>query len=150
MASLRFIYSGMDTVTSATSNRTEGMSPAATRAFAVFEQGVRHSYGDDLLKLVLFGSRARGDAHKESDLDIAVILKSISNRSTDRKRLADIAYEAIVETYLDVQALPVSLDEWEHPEHHSNPALIRVIKRDGNVIEAGHDPRVTEQGFSVR
>lgn len=137
-------------MTSATSNRTEGMSPAATRAFAIFEHGARHSYGDGLLKLVLFGSRARGDAHKDSDVDIAVVLRSVPDRNTERKRLADIAYEAIVETYLGVQALPVSLDEWEHPERHSNPALIRAIKRDGKVIEAGDDPRATEQSFSVR
>ena len=53
--------------------------------------------------------------------------------------------DAIVETSLDIQAVPVSLDEWEHPEHHTNPALIRAIKRDGVVVEAGHDPRPTEQ-----
>jgi len=32
--------------------------------------------------------------------------------------------------------VPVSLDEWEHPEQHANPALIRAIKRDGFVVES--------------
>jgi len=65
----------------------------------------RLAYGDDLLKIVLFGSRARGDAHPESDVDVAVVLKDIQDRGADRNRLADIAYEAIVETYVDVQAV---------------------------------------------
>ena len=48
--------------------------------------------------------------------------------------MADIAYDAI-ETYVDVQALPISENEWEHPELHRNPALVRAIKRDGMIRE---------------
>jgi hypothetical protein len=42
---------------------------------------------------------------------------------------------------MDIQTVPISTDEWEHPEHHTNPALIRAIKRDGVIVEARHDPR---------
>jgi hypothetical protein len=71
--------------------------------------------------------------------------KREADRRADRDRLADLAYDAIVETSLDIQTVPVSLDEWEHPEHYTNPALIRAIKRDGVVVEAGHDPRPAQQ-----
>jgi len=63
----------------------------------------------------------------------AVVLRELHDRRADRDQLADLAYDAIVETCMDVHALPVSLDEWEHPEHHTNPALIRTIKREGVV-----------------
>jgi predicted nucleotidyltransferase len=101
--------------------------------------------------LVLFGSHARGEAHAASDVDIAVVLKDIPDRSAARNKLADIAYEAIVETYIDVQALPVSLEEWEHPEHHRNPALIQAIKRDGLVVEdrADHWPRFSLENYAL-
>jgi predicted nucleotidyltransferase len=93
------------------------------------------------VQLVLFGSRSRGEARSDSDIDVAVVLRELRDRRADRDRLADLAYDAIVETSMDIQTVPVSLDEWEHPEHHTNPALIRAIKRDGVIVEARHDPR---------
>jgi uncharacterized protein len=129
--------------------RTEGLTPTATRALELFARDARRSYGDDLQRIVLFGSRARGDAGPDSDVDVAVVLKDIRDRVADRNRLADIAYDAIVETYVDVQALPISQDEWDHPDLHRNPDLIRAIKRDGRYIERQNDRRDHQQGRSL-
>jgi predicted nucleotidyltransferase len=131
-------------------NVSEGLTAAASRALALFRDAARTSLGDRLTKIVLFGSRARGDARSDSDLDVAVVLYDVRDRRADRNRLADLAYDAIVETSMDIQAVPVSLDEWDHPDHHSNPALIRAIKRDGRVIETEHDSRTAEQSFTIR
>ncbi|WP_244068239.1 nucleotidyltransferase domain-containing protein [Bradyrhizobium sp. Ce-3] len=117
----------------------------AQRTLVLFGHAARAAYGDGLVKLVLFGSRSRAGARWDSDIDIAVVLRDLPDRRADRDRLADLAYDAIVETSLDIQTVPVSLDEWEHPEQHTSPALIRAIKRDGVVVEAGHDPRPAEQ-----
>jgi predicted nucleotidyltransferase len=98
------------------------------KAVEMFERAARLAYGDEIVTLVLFDSHARGEARPTSDVDIAVVLKDIPNRTEVRNNL--------VETYIDVHALPVSLDEWEHPKHHTNPALIRSIKRDGKILSA--------------
>ncbi|ADB86229.1 nucleotidyltransferase domain-containing protein [Saccharolobus islandicus] len=37
-------------------------------------------YGDDLIYLVLFGSYARGEQRRDSDIDLLVVLKEIKNR----------------------------------------------------------------------
>lgn len=129
---------------------TEGLTPTAARALELFERDARRSYGDDILKIVLFGSRARGDARPESDVDVAVVLKDIRDRAAERNRLADIAYDAIAETYVEVQAVPISGDEWEHPDIHRNPALIRAIKRDGMVLESQNDQQNSQQSCPVR
>ncbi|WP_229191133.1 nucleotidyltransferase domain-containing protein [Bradyrhizobium brasilense] len=128
-------------------DQTEALTPVAQRALDLFGHAARAAYGDGLVQLVLFGSRSRGEARSDSDIDVAVVLRNLPDRRADRDRLADLAYDAIVETSLDIQTVPVSLDEWEHPEHHTNPALIRAIKRDGVVVEADHDPRPAEQSI---
>ncbi|HEC62507.1 MAG TPA: nucleotidyltransferase domain-containing protein [bacterium] len=50
--------------------------------------------GDSLIKLVLFGSRARGDYEEDSDIDVAVIVRSIS------KELKNQIYNKVAEIEL--------------------------------------------------
>jgi uncharacterized protein len=40
-----------------------------------FKAALDALYGDEIDRVVLFGSRARGDAYAESDYDVAVFLK---------------------------------------------------------------------------
>ncbi|MCK1442788.1 nucleotidyltransferase domain-containing protein [Bradyrhizobium sp. 48] len=117
-------------------NPPEALTPAGQRALDLFERAALDAYGDVLVQLVLFGSRSRSEARPDSDIDVAVVLRELRDRRADRDRLADLAYEAIVETGMDIHAMPISLDEWEHPEHHANPALIRAIKCDGVVVSS--------------
>ncbi len=68
------------------------MSPHSSRAETVDEltpvvETLRQTLGEDLIALVLFGSRARGDATPVSDWDILVIARDLPARHWDRYRL---------------------------------------------------------------
>ncbi|WP_407147847.1 nucleotidyltransferase domain-containing protein [Bradyrhizobium sp. ORS 86] len=127
----------------------EAMSPVARRAVNLFEDAARAAYGERLIQLVLFGSRSRGEARSDSDIDIAVVLRDLRDRRAVRDHLADLANDAIVETGMDIQTAPISLDEWENPERHTNPALIRAIKREGVAVKASNDPRSAGQSIPL-
>jgi predicted nucleotidyltransferase len=45
-----------------------------------FRAALAEIYGDQLERVILFGSRARGDARPDSDYDVAVFLKSLPDR----------------------------------------------------------------------
>jgi predicted nucleotidyltransferase len=51
--------------------------------------------GDRLIKMVLYGSRARGDFSKDSDTDIAIVIRDLSPEMKRRmlSRVADIEFE---------------------------------------------------------
>lgn len=46
--------------------------------------GLREGLGDNLLSVVLFGSRARGEAHEGSDWDILVVARDLPERTLER------------------------------------------------------------------
>jgi predicted nucleotidyltransferase len=50
-----------------------------------FKAEVKNVLGDRLDRVVLFGSRSRGDADPESDFDLLVTVQSL--QETDRKRV---------------------------------------------------------------
>lgn len=86
----------------------------------------------DLAGAVLFGSRARHNHRPDSDADLAILLRGPRGHFLDTKLdLADIAFDVLLESGVLIQPLPIWEDEWEHPEHHSAPALIRNVQRDG-------------------
>lgn len=53
---------------------------------------LRSRFSDDLKDIVLFGSQAYGNAHKNSDYDILVILKKKADWKTERE-ISDLCYE---------------------------------------------------------
>ena len=63
-------------------------------------------YGERIERVVLFGSRARGDAHEDSDYDVAVFLRDMTDRFAEMDRLADLGTVILNETGEFVHAMP--------------------------------------------
>ena len=81
---------------------------------------------------IVFGSRARGTHRPDSDADVAVLLKGERQRAMQvTLAMADIAYDVLLETGINISPLPIWVDQWEHPERFSNPALLHNIAREG-------------------
>jgi uncharacterized protein len=62
-----------------------------------FRAALDEMYGERIERVVLFGSRARGDAHEDSDYDVAVFLRDMPDRFAEMNRLADLSTKIIVE-----------------------------------------------------
>ncbi len=86
----------------------------------------------DMVSAIIYGSRARGTHRPDSDADVAVLLKGEHQRVLPTTlAMADVAYDVLLETGINISPLPVWLTEWEHPENYSNPALLYSIAREG-------------------
>ena len=96
--------------------------PALTRFRAV----VTEIYGDRIERVVLFGSRVRGDAREDSDYDVAVFLRDMSDRFAEMDRLADLSTAILDETGEFIHAMPYRAGSYE--DHTS---LMREIRREG-------------------
>lgn len=88
------------------------------------------NYG--LAGAIVYGSRARGTHRPDSDVDVAVILTGEHQRVLPTTlAMADVAYDVLLETSINISPLPVWVDQWEHPAKFSNPALLHTIAREG-------------------
>lgn len=95
----------------------------------------------DIAGAILYGSRARGTHRPDSDADLAVLLRGEHQRfMTTKLAMADVAYDVLLETGINISPLPIWLDEWEHPEGYSNPALLRNIDREGIRLLLSQNP----------
>ncbi|MEN6321042.1 MAG: nucleotidyltransferase domain-containing protein [Syntrophaceae bacterium] len=63
--------------------------------FIELKKSIDKIAGDRLIKMVLFGSRARGDYDDDSDIDIAIIIHGLSRELKHQilSRVADIEFE---------------------------------------------------------
>lgn len=87
---------------------------------------LKHIYADRVETIVLFGSRARGEAGIESDYDVAVFLKGYAGGLDEVDRLADLSWDIQRETGAVVSPLPFPADE-----RHKDTILMTSIRRDG-------------------
>lgn len=56
------------------------------RIVEAFKKRVEERYPGELVRVTLFGSKARGDAGKESDIDLLVVIRSEDWKLGDRIR----------------------------------------------------------------
>lgn len=109
---------------------TRVLAPDIERIARQFVQSLSAQY--EVTGAYVFGSRARGDAQPESDSDIAILLRGNPGRRVGEVvRMADIAYDIMLETGVRIEALPLWESEWKNPETFNNPALIENIRHDG-------------------
>ena len=82
-----------------------------------------------LYKLVLFGSRARGDADPDSDLDLLVVVGGAADQTT-RDWISNCAWEAGFDSGIVIVPVVYGRAEWDRgPERHS--LLVQAVERDG-------------------
>ena len=83
-------------------------------------------YGDQIDRVVLFGSRARGEARPDSDYDIAVFLRGLTDRWREMDRLADLGSEILEAEGKLVHAMPYRAGSWRE-----RTPLMHEIRADG-------------------
>ena len=89
--------------------------------------GIHNIYGSRLARLILFGSRARGEATTESDYDVAVFLHDMTDRWSEFDRVNAVAADMLLRHFAVVQALPYH--ERSYTENSST--LMRNIREEG-------------------
>ena len=81
------------------------LSLIENRIINIFKNKIEEKFPEEKIKILVFGSKARGDASEDSDIDIIVITKSDDRNLTREIRF--IGYELEIENniILSIQVL---------------------------------------------
>ncbi len=88
------------------------------------------TYGDRLERIILYGSRARGDARPDSDIDILLVIKGDFDYIELLKRSDDLAASLSLENDVVISRAFATKKEYEERQ---TPFLINV-RREGIAI----------------
>ena len=86
---------------------------------------------DPKAKVVLFGSRARGDARKDSDWDLLILIDSQSIREKE-DLFRDKIYDLELETEEIISMFVYNNKDWT--SRHKITPLYKSIKKEGVVL----------------
>jgi predicted nucleotidyltransferase len=96
--------------------------PVLTR----FREALDAMYGSRIERVVLFGSRARGDASAESDYDIAIFLNDFRDRWSEVDRIVPIVTDILYDVGAFIHAMP-----YRAGAYRERTPLMHEIRREG-------------------
>jgi predicted nucleotidyltransferase len=91
------------------------------------KQSLSKFYQDQLEKIILYGSQARGDATEYSDIDILVVLKSTINPYDEIDKTSEIIADLCLEYDVVISRHFISSEKFEN----QNTPFIYNVKKEG-------------------
>ena len=94
-----------------------------------FRAALDELYGARLERVVLYGSRARGDARPDSDYDVAVFLQEMNgpaDRWVEIDKIVAAATDILMKTGAVINALPFQAGSYQE-----RTPLMHEIRREG-------------------
>jgi len=114
--------------TTMSDERLDHLSGNEQAALDTFVSQLREQYGDQVVRVALFGSKARGDGDAESDLDVLIVLNDGDWRLRDAVAL--VAFEPMIEYGVVLSPLVVDMADYTWWQEHHAP-IYRSVSAEG-------------------
>jgi len=106
------------------------MLPHVKAALKDLRAGLERMYGPRLLKIVLFGSQARGDARPDSDIDVIAVLDGEVKDRVERAHCSEMIAAICLEHTVVISCFFKSLEKFEHSEE----STMHFVRTEGVAV----------------
>lgn len=87
-------------------------------------------YGPRLVRLVLFGSRARGDAEPDSDIDVMIVLEGPLDDWAETQRTTKVTSEVSMRYETDISRMFCTPDDWVRKQS----LFYEAVREEGVIV----------------
>jgi uncharacterized protein len=101
------------------------LNPKADLILSRVRAALDEIYGDRLERVILYGSRARGDERPDSDYDIAVFIQDPGRLGDELHRVASVTTDILLDTAV-ISALP-----FRAGAYRERTGFMHELRRDG-------------------
>lgn len=92
------------------------LPPEQVAPILAYKAALERELPGQVARVVLFGSRARGDSRPDSDYDVAVFVRGSADRRAVRAKLSDAAYEYVL-AGVYIRPIPLPADDFDREPH---------------------------------
>ena len=93
-----------------------------------FAELIRKRFGSMIKEIILFGSKVRGKSEKESDIDILLVLSSLSWEI--KKSISEQAAEENMKHNVLISTVRYDASSWDDPVIKASP-FAKTVRREG-------------------
>ena len=96
-----------------------------------YRQALNERHAGVVVRMVIYGSKARGNAHADSDLDVLIIVRNDSGAL--KRTLRDIGYDLAATSWAVPSIIAFTQEEWQHRKERGFP-FQRAVERDAVAV----------------
>lgn len=89
----------------------KSLSKKESLAVLEFKDRLNNQFGEQIRQVLLFGSKARGEARPTSDIDILVITSG--EKKYLKRKILNLAFDIIVDRNVELSVIVIPDSEWE-------------------------------------
>ncbi|MTJ10604.1 nucleotidyltransferase domain-containing protein [Anabaena sp. UHCC 0204] len=105
-------------------------TPTVNKILDKVKTFIQKTYQDNLDQVILFGSRARGDHHADSDVDILIVLKEPFNYSQEIEKTSVFISELSLEFDLVISRVFAETKDF----NSKNTPFFMNIRKEGVIL----------------
>ena len=105
------------------------LEQAEKHALELFADGLRQRFGAALWRVSLFGSKARGDDHSSSDIDVVVVLREPVAENA-KATVSEAVYDVLEACGVYISTVVVTDREFDRPTGQLR-WLVSFVQEDG-------------------
>jgi predicted nucleotidyltransferase len=95
------------------------------------KSSLKSLYKENLVEIILYGSYARNDYNRNSDIDLLVILKKLESHGKEIDKIVDAIYDINLKYNTLISVVPISNDDYRS----INSPLLLNVRKEGVLVE---------------